>query len=386
MNRRQFLTVSAASLAAPAFAQSLPVPQSETRWNVRASEGFDAIAFLGALSGGELYLEYYATEAKEFAPRLRPEVRTDLASLAKEGDASEFGLLWPTVANIMSGADISTLDDVLAALNNADSRILPPYRASPYYDDKTWSFFHMALPRLSAVFSAMRDANFMSFRDQLAGARLAQRVSEIQSELANRDVVRWQRKLTGRSFDPTIDIVLMHFSKPHGVKVQGQRFLQSADYSTEITLRIAAHEMLHPPFPLDGKVAKSAMAVLEKDELITRIVREHDRRWGYNSLDGYLNEDACQALDQLIGEAIGVARMPAERWRKADDGMHVLAAGLYGLLQRDGYPSRGGNFEQWLGNAIDAGWLAPASLHASAARIMALSVDKLWTPTEVPKT
>src|SRR4030095_14159487 len=98
--------------------------------------------------------------------------------------------------------------------------------------------------------------------------------------------------------------------------------------------------------------AKAALAMLARDDLIMKIVREHDPRWGYNTLDGLLDEDLVQALDQLISEALGVARNPADRWRKSDDGMHVLAAGFYGLLRQDRWSETGGSIETWLGDAV----------------------------------
>ena len=200
------------------------------------------------------------------------------------------------------------------------------FRASPYWNDKDWNWFNDAAPRLETILTAMRDAGFASFRAERVGAGLDARVAEVQRALSGFDVIAWQEKLTGRTFDPTIEIVLLQFSKPHGIKVQGQTFLQATDYDTATTVRIAAHEMLHPPVPMDGPAAKAALAVLARDPLVSRIVRDHDPRWGYNSLEGVLNEDLVQALDQLISEALGVARNPADRWRKSDDGMHVLAA------------------------------------------------------------
>jgi hypothetical protein len=376
MDRRLFLAAALGTLAAPALAQTANPSEPVTRWRVHASEGLDAIAFLGALSGGELYLRYYAEEAAAFSPRLAQAIRTDVAALTKEAEAAKFGLLWPSLANLLSGTDLSTLDLAIGALANLDARVLPAYRASQYWDAKDWAWITAAAPRLVAVLGAMRDAGFAAFRRERIGAGLDQRVGEIQRALAGYDVVRWQRKLTGRDFAPEIHIVLLHFSKPHGVKVQGQTFLQAADYDVATTVRIAAHEMLHPPVPMDGAAAKAALAVLEKDTLIARIVREHDPRWGYTTLEGYLNEDLCEALDQLIAEALGVARNPADRWRKADDGMHVLAAGLYGLLRQDKWVETGGSIEAWLADAVARGRLAPASLHPVAGRV--LERDRLW--------
>lgn len=377
MDRRSFVAAALAALAAPPALAQLREP-NVTRWKVRASEGLDAVAFLGALSGGELYLRYYADDAAAFGARLPPAIRADLPALVADAEKAEFGLVWPSLANILSGTDVATLDAVIAALADPEARVRPPYRASSYWEPRDWAFLTANAPRLVKTFAAMRDAGFAGFRAERVGAALDRRVGEVERALAGYDVVRWQRKLTGRDFDSRIEIVLLHFSKPHGVKVQGQTFLQAADYDVALTVRIAAHEMLHPPIPMDGAAAKAALAVLGEDPLLTRIVRDHDPRWGYTTLDGYLNEDLCEALDQLIGEALGVARNPADRWRKADDGMHVLAAGLYGLLRQDKWVDTGGSIEAWLGRAVESGRLAPRMLHPIAARVLERPVDRLW--------
>lgn len=73
------------------------------------------------------------------------------------------------------------------------------------------------------------------------------------------DAIRWQGELTGRRFEPTINVVLLAFAKPHGAKMQGQTFLQTFDYDLTTTVRIAAHEMLHPPFSMTGAVETGSL-------------------------------------------------------------------------------------------------------------------------------
>jgi len=383
MQRRTFLATVVATLAASTVLSHTAAAQSSgtnrTRWKVRVSEGFDALAFLGPLSGAELYARYYGAEAKAFASRLPEAIRKDIVKLSSDATTEGYGLLGPNLSVLFStdGND-ATLDSLLAALESRNERVLPKYRASQYWDAKDWNWFDKAAPRLAAIFTAMRDAGFAAFRAERAGPDLNTRVGDVQRSLSSFDVILWQEKLTGRRFDPTIEIVLLQFAKPHGIKVQGQTFLQATDYDVATTVRIAAHEMLHPPVPMDGAAALAALKVLEQDALIMRIVREHDPRWGYTTLDGFLNEDLCEALDQLISEALGVARNPADRWRKADDGMHVLAAGLYGLLRQDRWVETGGSIEAWLAEATRRGRLAPATLHPVAARVLERPVDKLW--------
>ena len=380
MHRRTVLAGSLALLASRTVrALDGGTPAHRTRWAVRPSEGLDAISFLQPLSGRSLYTETYGEELRTFAPRLAPEARADVPRLWAEAEKADVGLLAPGLEVIFSsGRNGETLDAVLAGLEAPEQKLLAAYRESPYWSQETWTWLMGARGRLTTVFRAMRTAGFVRFRKERGGRALTERVASVQRDLGGFDVIAWQEKLTGRTFDPTINIVLLLFCKPHGIKVQGQTFLQAYDYDIPTTVRIAAHEMLHPPVPMEGAAAGAALGVLSKDPLITRIVRDHDPRWGYTTLEGLLNEDLCQALDQLISEALGVGRNPADRWRKSDDGMHVLAAGFYGYLREDRWAERGGSIEKWLGEDVAGGRLDPERLHAVAARVLERPVTRLW--------
>lgn len=381
MQRRTLLLAAPAILSAGLTglgrAEAAP-PTSATRWQVRTSEGFDAIAFLGPLSGVSLYREYYAADADAFAPLLSADVRTQIKELWQAAQTEGFGLLGPNLQVLLStGGNDTSISTLIAALRSKDQSILPRYRASRYWSESDWAWFSKATPALITIFSAMQSANFAQFR----AARtlgLKARVADVRRALDGFDVISWQTKLTGRTFDPVIEVVLLQFVKPHGIKVQGQTFLQSADYDTITTVRIAAHEMLHPPFDKNGPAARAALDVLGRDPLITRIVRDHDPQWGYRTLEGMLDEDLVQALDQMISEALGVGRNPADRWRKADDGMHVIAGGLYGLLRQDHWADHGGSIETWLQQAALSGRLDSKTFHAVAARVLERNVAQLW--------
>ena len=58
--------------------------------------------------------------------------------------------------------------------------------------------------------------------------------------------------------------------------------------------------------------------------------------------------------------------------------MHILAAGLYGMLKAEGYDRTGGNIERWMADAVKTGKLAPGRLHAAAAKVLEKPVDQLW--------
>lgn len=377
MNRRQLLATGLAA-AAPLPA----IAATRTKWTVRGSEGFDALCFLGPLSGKPFYARYYEAELAEFRPKFTPGAQAALDTLQKAADA-QGALLAPNLCTLFSGGPDATLDDIIANLEQAETRLLPPFKASPYWDPEGWDALIAGRATLRTVLVGLRDADFTALRRKFMEPRLGPRVAALTAKLATLDVIAERERLLGHKLEPSIDIILLWFSKPHGTRIQGQRFLSHVDYPDDITIRIAGHEILHPPFPMDGAASKAAQAVLAKDPLFTRIVKEHDPSFGYNSLEGILNEDTVQALDQIVAERLGVAKPPATRWAEADDGMHVLAAGLYGTLRAEGYDRTGGNIERWMAQAAKSGKLAPERLHAAAAKVLGRPADQLWP---LPKT
>ena len=372
MNRRQLLAAAtAAALPLPAFAAV------RTQWRVQGSEGFDAIAFLGPLSGQALYAPRYEAEMKTFGPRVTAPTQAAVDRLQARAEASK-QLLWPTLANVLSYGPTDRIDDLLRALAAPEQAVFPGYRRSNQWDQDGWDLLMASRQDLATVLTALRDADFAGFRGQLIGNRLETRTPELLAGLAKYDVIAEQERLIGRTLDPGIGVVLLWFSKPHAASVGGQRSLSHLDYPLETVVRIVAHEMLHPPFPMDGPAATAALEVLDADPLMQRVLKEHDPSFGYNTMEGILNEDTVEAMDQIVSERLGVARAPAARWNQADGGMHILAAGLYGMLKAEGYDRTGGNIERWMADAVKTGKLAPGRLHAAAAKVLEKPVDQLW--------
>lgn len=380
MHRRACLaTLVHLPLLASSCARRRAPATPRTRWTVAASEGLDLLCLLGPLSGDPFYAEWYPQELAQLVPRLDADTITTIQSL-KSAAAARHSLLGPNLCLLFSAGPTDTLAQLRDSLERAEHVLLPTYRASPYWEADDWAWFIAARPALARLFAALADAELPAFRRALVGDRATRRETELRARLAGVDVIAEQERLLGRPLRPDIQIDLLHFSKPHGIKVQGQRFLTHLDYSDETVIRNAAHEILHPPFDESSPAIRDVLAVLAGDPLLTRIVAEHDPRFGYTSLAGYLDEDTTEALEQLVNERLGVAVPAGERWRRADDGMHVLAAGLYGLLRADGFDRTGGAIEAWLGAAARDGRLAPSSLHAAAAAVLERPRANLWTP------
>lgn len=358
----------------------------KTRWIVRDSEGFDALSFLSPLSGDPFYLRYYEKEVADFAPRMPAEAMATLKALKARSEKANI-LLSPFLDLRFSAGSDSSIDDLLTSAADPDVRLLPRFRGSPYWGDddgSDWNEFKAALPAIATVLRGLKEGGFAQFRKQVIAPRLG-RIAELRTKLAGFDPISGAEYYTGRTFDPMIEIILLQFSNPHGIKVIGQRFLSGITYPDEIHIRTAGHEILHPPLDKKGAAWAAALKVLEGDSLIARVLKEHDPKFGYNDLDGLLDEDITEALDQLIAEKAGIAKGPRERWADHDGGMHIIAAAVYGLMRQDGYAKSGGNLEEWLSRQARSGALAPPSLHAAAARVIGRPIDRLWPLPEPGK-
>jgi hypothetical protein len=161
---------------------------------------------------------------------------------------------------------------------------------------------------------------------------------------------------------------LVRFSKPHGIRITGPRYITAYDYPIDIILRNAVHEPMHPPFAASPALW-AALSPLRKDRDFMYRLAHHDPSFGYNSFEGLIEEDCVQALEQILEEKIGVATPAREHWRESDDGLHILAAALYALMKQDGYDRRGGNFQAWLTSARTISRLA-GHIRALAETVM----------------
>ena len=382
MTRRQMLMAAGAAVAVsavPAPGQaSLP---SGTKWIVRGSEGFDAISFLGPLSGDAFYARHYEEAVAAFAPHMPEKAMTALRSLKSRASQADV-LLSPFLAMRVSGAPDATLSDVILSLDRPEEFLRQPFEASPYWKGAAthgWDRFLQVAPIARSILAAMREAGFAEFHSSIFQPKAVKKFPPLRRYLAGIDIVDQVSRFTGRTLEPNVEVVLLEFCKPHGIKVIGQKFLCPIDWTNDGIARTSVHELLHPPIPMDGPVAGAALAILNEDALIWRIIAEHDRSFGYNTLEGLFNEDLTSALDQIVADRLGFARDPADRWNNVDGGMHVLAAALYGLMKESGFAEAGRPVDSWLTRIIEKGSLSPRSLRTSASRVLGRPIDQLWT-------
>lgn len=361
----------------PAPAGPKPEPRAPfTRWEIRSAPGLDALLIIGIVSGDELQQRAYAGRLPQLQALFSDETRPAIGQLGEQ--VRQLGLLLgPALVLIGSGGPFSSLEETIASFEQP-ARLRHSLERTPYWDAESWQVFQSAVPTVLRALRELQRGGYVAWYEERILPDIEQGIAAVAAATEGVNLIAEQERLLGRSLDPTIEVLLVEFSKPYGIKVQGQRFLNWWGYETTNPLRTAAHEIFHPPVDFRQDRVSAAVRRLASDPLIQAILQYHDPKYGYNSLQGIVDEDAAQALDQAVSERLGFAREPAERWRRADGGMHLLAAAIYDAMNETGFIRNGGHFQSWLVAALNEGMLNGPELQRRAARIVGKPAVRGW--------
>lgn len=373
MSYRQIVFVILAGL----FLSGCTAASTGTNWQVTHSLGLDALVFIGALSGDLMAEKHYQADVDEMRGKFSQEGLDALTTLDEIIRVQANKLVGPSLVLYFSAGPTGTLDDLLATTDDPES-IRPAFAASPYWNEEEWGGFVSVLPDVRTVIEELRRVGFEEKWRRDVLPLIEQRRPLFVEAVDPYDVITEQKRLLGRHLDPTIEIIVVNYSQPYGIKIIGQRFLTHHHYPPEIQLRIAAHEIFHPPFDLDDQKLWTLLKPLEEDTWMQNIVTDHDPQFGYNTFVGVINEDSTQALDQIVGERLGFARDPATRFGEADGAMHMVAAALYHAIKDDGFDERGGVYADWLNDVLARGLLTPDEVRRRAREVVGEEAVAKW--------
>ncbi|QGZ93220.1 hypothetical protein [Terricaulis silvestris] len=374
-NLVRFLAASAALFlfAAPAEAQ-------RTNWQVRGAEGLDALLLIGAASGDVMQATQYPDEIAWVRSNFSPEGLAALDALDRGLRQADGTLTGPRLVLYFSAGPFDTVDDVLASARAPAERLRPNLEPTPYWDDADWSATMALMPAVETALLELRRIGFEQRYETEWVGEINEGITRNRVAVEPHDVVPEQERLLGRTLDRTLEVLILRFCKPYGIRITGQRFITHESYPAETQLRVAAHEVFHPPFDVEDWRFVARFARLRDDPWMRAVVETHNPQFGYNSFDGIINEDSTQALDQIVSERMGFGRDPGDRWRRSDGGMHMLAAALYHAMKEDGFDRRGGRYEDWLLSAFDRGLLTPDEVRRRARAVVGAETVDRWTP------
>ena len=321
------------------------------------------LCLLNTLTADSFYFGYYDSEYKKFAPKLTPEAKAALASLKRKIKDEKGEIISASLCLYFSATDDSTLDDLIATLAEP-SQMQNNLKKTPYYDDGGWVLFESVRADLGVVFRFLKEIHFEDYwHDTILPIENA-KVDSIKSVLPKYNIISEDEALLGFPLSSDkITVYMLYYSQPHGIKITGTRFLTDVAWPFEIVVRNAAHEMMHPPFvsASDSRLV-AALNQLKKDDFLMDKVLHHNPAFGYNTFDGFIEEDCVQALEQLINEKLRTEREAHVRWKESDDGMHVFAVALYEVMKKERFNEKHERFQNFLVRNIRSGGLAPGKI------------------------
>jgi hypothetical protein len=335
----------------------------KTDWQVVPSFKFDALCFLNVLTGDEFYKRFYQEEYARFAPLLTPAARDALARLKRKLKDEKKVVIPAFLSLHFSATDGQTLDEMLDSLDKTES-MKSNLRQSVYFTEGGWRLFQSVRGELRTILASLKGMGFADYWARHVLPRLTREASSLEARLAEYDVAAEVEAQLGSALPSnTITVYLLHFARPHGIRVTGSRFIADVSYPFLEVLRNAVHEMLHPPFDLSrDRELRAALKALEGDAFLMGIIRHHNPSFGYNSFDSFVEEDCVRALEQVIGERLKIERDARRRWKEEDDGIHVFAAVLYGMMKQENYNGSHEPFRDFLLRMLKTGRLAPGKL------------------------
>jgi hypothetical protein len=322
---------------------------NSTNWQVEPSFKFDVLCLLNTLTADPYYLRYYQSDYKKMEPKLTKDVRIALSSLKKKIRDENQNIISAFLCLYFSATDDRTLDDMLTTIDNSEA-MLKNLRLSPYYNDISWQLYESVRVELRTIFLFLKEMQFETYWRENILPKIIQKIEQIEKSLPQYNVIaEVETKLGFRLESNRITVYMLYFSQPHGIKITGTRFLTDIAWPFEIVLRNAVHEMMHPPYDLpNDKELRNAFDLLKEDEFLMDKILNHNPSFGYNSFEGFIEEDCVQALEQIINEKMKIEVEAHKRWKVADDGMHVFAIALYKLMKDNNFIQNSESFRDFL--------------------------------------
>lgn len=329
-----------------------------TEWQLSSSFKFDTICFLNTLTGDPYYLNYYKKDFEKFEPELTPDVQKSFANIKRTIKDENKNIISAFLSLYFSATEDETLEDMLKTLENSKT-MQANLKETPYYNEASWKMFESVKTDLKVIFSFLRKIKFDKYWKQNILPKVKDRILAVEKVLPKYDVISEVENHLGYKLSSNkITVYVLYFSQPHGIKITGTRFLTDIAWSFGIVLRNAVHEMMHPPFLQDDKELLKALEIFKKDEFLMDKILNHNPAFGYNTFEGYIEENIVQAVEQMINEKLEINVDARQRWKNNDDGIHVFATVLYVLMKEQGFPKNKESLSQFLIRMICSGKLA----------------------------
>jgi hypothetical protein len=333
-----------------------------TDWQLKPSLKYDTLCLLNALSGDPYYLHFYQAEYDHFHPLFTPTEQAAFVDLKRIIKDEGHGIVSANLSLYFSAVDAETLPEMIRTAHDS-SAMEAALRKTTYWSDDGWKTYDAARPALETALKALDRVEFPAYWAANAKPKIEQRIRELAPQMPGYNIVPAIEGTLGFPLpSQTITVYLLAYSQPHGIRITGLRFLTHVSYPFNIVLHNAIHESMHPPYHrAEDPAVAHAIATLAADPLVVDKVQRHDASFGYNTAEGYIEEDSVEALEEIVSEKFGAGRNVCQYFQQHDGGMHVLAAAIY-TDYKEATAKTPEPYSRWFVDAVEHGQLRGENL------------------------
>ena len=330
---------------------------NSTEWSFNPSLKYDALCFINILTGDPFYVQFYEEEYELFREKITPEVKPVLEKLLQIKQSTGI-VLSAGLCLYYSAVEDSTLDQLIQTTRDL-SKLKENFSKTVYFNEQEWALFEAVQGDIRSCLIFLKEAGFEKYWHENNLPEIEKKINHLQELISAKDynLISVQEKLLGFPLqNNTIEVNMIHYAQPHGMKITGTEFITDIAYDFGTVLHNAGHEMLHPPYDLsNNKELQLALEKLKSNAFLMESFENRDPIFGYNDFDTYIEENCVRALDQMVSEKLGLSEGPGDRWKNADGGMHVFANALYQVMTEENFNANGELFADFLIRMIAEG-------------------------------
>lgn len=297
-------------------------------FEVAASYTLDALNFLNVLTRDEFYVKRHREDAERFQAFHTERNQRLMAELVRLNGRTMLSPFLTLVVSAVPGFDSMDLIELL----QSPDLLKHHYSQTPYYDEEDWEENKPLFALLPEIIGSLEHIGFKDHWHKHKQPYLLQKGEEIAAFSSRYSVFAEINQMLGpASKIDQIVLYLCSYAAPHGIKIAGPRYISDVSFTMEFTLGVSIHEMFHPPYRI-GELDPLFSRLLLAPVLLAAFDKQKER-YGYSTMEGFIEENVVEAMSLFIWEKIGLEKDPYAYLKKHDEGSHLLSFLLLSHLQ-----------------------------------------------------
>lgn len=305
-----------------------------TTWAFQPSYKYDLAGFCNLFTMNRRYQELHPRAWERFGDLIvkRQEALAVARGLLESGFLVSSALTAVFDSYSYDGMDIDEICRVMEDPDLRETRLRSYLLDTGIMDQDSWGAYRSLMPSLAVLAREGHDMGFSRWWQAHWYQQISERSRDLGRKAGNYPVTQAVNRLLGADHaleGSTITVYLTGHAAPHGTSLAGQRFVSDLRWPLEDTVKIALHELLHPPF--DRRRIAQMAETLAHDDLVKE-GRSRLEQGSYASLPLFLEENIVEGAHIYLAHQMGLEDNPLEYFITHDNASHVISPLIYRAL------------------------------------------------------